>query len=105
MRAHRIRHLPVVDDGELVGVVTERDLHILRSVAGVSLHRACVVEAMTEAVCPVELGAPLDEVLAMMSKHRDGSAIVIDGDGVVAGIFTTADACRAFTEVLQRAAA
>jgi acetoin utilization protein AcuB len=103
MRAHQIRHLPVVDDGALVGLVSERDLHLLRAIAGVSLHETRVHEAMTEPAYAVAPGAVLDEVVANMSDHKYGSAVVVHADGSVAGIFTTVDACRAMSELLQRA--
>jgi acetoin utilization protein AcuB len=103
MHAKQIRHLPVVDDGKLVGIVSERDIHLLRAIAGVSLHETRVVEAMTEPVYAVAPGALLDEVVANMSERKYGSTLVIDDRGAVLGIFTTVDACRALTEVLQRA--
>ena len=34
MRKHDIRHLPVLDGGVLVGIVTDRDLHLVESLAG-----------------------------------------------------------------------
>jgi acetoin utilization protein AcuB len=103
MRARQIRHLPVVDDGALVGLVSERDLHLLRAIASVSLHETRVHEAMTEPVYAVAPGAALDEVVATMSEHKYGSAVILHADGTVAGIFTTVDACRALSELLPRA--
>jgi len=104
MRARRVRHLPVIDDGKLVGIVSERDLNLLRAIAGVSLHETRVREAMTEPVYVADPGAPLDEVVAKMSERKYGSTVVVRADGTVAGIFTTVDACSALSEVLQRAA-
>lgn len=104
MHARRVRHLPVIDDGKLVGVVSERDLDTLRAIASVSLHETRVGEAMSEPVYAVPPGAPLDEVVAKMSEHKYGSTVVVRADGSVAGIFTTVDACTALSELLQRAA-
>lgn len=105
MRAHHIRHLPVIDHGKLVGIVSERDIHLLRAAAGVDVHETRVREAMSEPVYAVKLGMPLDEVVATMSEHKYGSAVVFGLDGNVAGIFTTVDACTALAELLQRATA
>ncbi|HET9627668.1 MAG TPA: CBS domain-containing protein [Kofleriaceae bacterium] len=105
MHAHQIRHLPVLDAGALVGVMSERDIHLLRSIAGVSLHETRVREAMSEPVYVVAPSAALDQVVATMSEHKYGSAVVVDAHGAVAGIFTTVDACSALSELLQRATA
>jgi acetoin utilization protein AcuB len=105
MRARQIRYLPVIDDGKLIGIVSARDLHVLRSVAGVSLHETRVTEAMSAPAYAVLPGAPLDAVVATMSEHKYESAVVLQEDGEVAGVFTTVDACRALSELLQRAVA
>jgi acetoin utilization protein AcuB len=103
MRDHRIRHLPVVDDGELVGVVSERDLKALASRPGVDATAARVAEAMIERPFVVTSDAALDEVATIMSEQKYGSVIVMGHDGVE-GIFTAVDACRVLAEVLQRVA-
>jgi acetoin utilization protein AcuB len=104
MRDHGIRHLPVVDSGDLVGVVSERDLHLLETVADIALAQIPVSKAMHERPFVVTSDAMLDEVAEIMADHKYGSAIVMGRDGVE-GIFTTTDACRALAEVLQRAEA
>jgi acetoin utilization protein AcuB len=103
MREHEIRHLPVVDRGELVGVVSRGDLHLLETLSDAPLAGVKVEEAMTARPFVVTGDAPLDEVVEIMGSHRYGSAIVMGHDGVE-GIFTTVDACRALVEVLQREA-
>ena len=47
MRKHRIRHLPVLDAGALVGIVTERDLRLIESIAGTDPNATLVEDAMT----------------------------------------------------------
>ena len=39
MQTHRIRHLPVLHQGRIVGVVSERDLHLLETVKNVDPRR------------------------------------------------------------------
>lgn len=103
MRAHRIRHLPVVDDGKLVGLVSERDLHLYASIGGARSER--VRDAMTEPVFTVTPGQEVDEVARVMGARKLGSAVVVSSTGVVEGIFTAIDACNALVEVLDRATA
>ena len=101
MHAHGIRHLPVVDDGRLVGIVSDRDLRVYRSLGG--MQSAQVREAMTEPVFSVSSDAAVDEVARTMSERKYGSVVVVTNDGHVEGIFTAVDACRALAEILERA--
>lgn len=100
MREHHIRHLPVLSGGRLMGVVSERDLHVMETIAGVDPKTVGVNEAMSTVVYAVPPDAPLDEVAAEMAEHRYGCVVVIDHEKVV-GIFTTVDLARALGELLQ----
>jgi acetoin utilization protein AcuB len=99
MRAHDLRHLPVLAEGKLVGLVSERDLAIVEALRRLDLDKATVEKAM---VCdPYSVGpqAPLIEVARAMAACRHGSAVVVE-DGAVIGIFTTVDALLALGHVL-----
>jgi acetoin utilization protein AcuB len=100
MREHQVRHLPVVEDGELVGIVSIGDLHLLETIGDISLDETPVDEAMTEHPFIVTGDMPLDEVAEIMATKKYGSAIVVGRDGVE-GIFTTIDVCRALASILQ----
>jgi acetoin utilization protein AcuB len=91
MRAMRCRHLPVVDDGVLVGVVSERDLFFVQSLAGDACDR--VSDAMNPRVYTTKPEARLRDVARVMAAEKYGSAIVMDG-GRIAGIFTSTDAFK-----------
>lgn len=105
MRAHRIRHLPVLDGGQLVGIVTERDLHLIESLPGGDPEAVTVEEAMTADVYTVPPEAPIDTVVENMADHKYGSAVVIDRRGRVEGIFTTIDALQAMADLVRRTSA
>ena len=100
MRAHTIRHLPVLDGGKLVGMLTVRDLHLIETLRDVDPEEVTVEEAMSTTVYAVSPEAPLDGVAEEMATHKYGSAVVMQHDKVV-GIFTTVDACRALAELLR----
>jgi CBS domain-containing protein len=53
MRAHRIRHLPVLDGGKLSGIVSDRDLHLIETLPDSDPDEVTVAEAMTEDVYTV----------------------------------------------------
>ena len=93
MRAHRIRHLPVLDGERLVGLLSERDLHLIETLRGVDPGREPVSEAMTAQPFAVSPEVPLAQVAQVMHANRYGSVVVID-NGIVVGIFTTMDALR-----------
>lgn len=100
MRGHRVRHLPVLDGDALCGVVTERDLHLIETLADSDPETTLVEDAMQEEPFVVAGDTPLDEVLEVMAQHKYGSVIVAGRNGVE-GIFTAVDACQAFARVLQ----
>jgi acetoin utilization protein AcuB len=100
MRERGVRHLPVIDDGKVTGVVSQRDLYLLETLRGVDAARELVEEAMSSEPFLVEPDAALEDVAEAMASHRHGSALVV-ADGVVVGIFTTTDALRALATLLR----
>lgn len=102
MRSHAVRHLPVVDAGKLVGLVTDRDLRLVESAAGVNPNEVPVREAMIAPPITVRPADPLDEVVARMLAAKANAVVVVDDVGVE-GIFTTVDALAALYAILERA--
>lgn len=100
MRAHQIRHLPVLHGGRLVGIVSERDLHLIETLRDVNPAEVSVEEAMTADVYSVEPDAGLEATAREMAEHKYGSAVVME-KGKVIGVFTTIDALRTLSQVLR----
>jgi acetoin utilization protein AcuB len=98
MHEHRIRHLPVLKGGQLVGMVTQRDLRLIESLRDVDPETVTVEEAMTPEPYAIAPDTPLERVAAEMADHKYGATIVVDG-GEVVGVFTTVDALRALREL------
>lgn len=106
MREHKIRHLPVTDEGILIGVVTDRDIKLLLGpdFKYPEPQELKVSDAYVERTYVVDVDTPLESVLSHMAEHRLGSALVTDA-GKLAGLFTSTDACRAFADTLHAQAA
>jgi len=102
MRKQNIRHLPVTEDGDLIGVISDRDIKLVLGpdFAYPNPDRLTVSEAMVRESYIVDLDEQLDTVLAHMAEHHIGSAVVTR-HGKLAGMFTTSDVCHQFSEFLR----
>lgn len=99
MRKHRVRHMPVLHGGELVGVLSDRDIVLLEGLTESLVNDMTVEEAMSTEPYAVPKETPLKEVLGVMASRHLGSAIVVNGNKVV-GIYTSTDAVRMLSERL-----
>ena len=95
MAAGRFRRLPVVSDGKLTGIITERDL---RQYAGV-LERTKVNAVMTENPITVSPETMLEDAADIMLKHQIGGLPVLH-QGQLVGIITISDVMQAFLAVM-----
>lgn len=97
LRLHRIRHLPVVRNGKLVGLVTHRDL--LRAAAqcgGADLAEQPLwaSDVMVREVTTVHPDTPTREAVRLMLNNKYGCLPVVEADGGLVGIITEADVVR-----------
>jgi acetoin utilization protein AcuB len=84
-----VRHLPVVRDGSVVGILSERD--VLGRGGGEGSHFAgTVAEVMTSEPQTIDPQAELEDAAARLCVHKHGSLPVVE-DGRLVGIITTTD--------------
>lgn len=100
MHDHGIRHLPVIDQGHVVGIVSERDLALIMGIPGVNKERVEVTEAMSAHPYIVRPDALLEDVVAMMEERKLGTAVIME-DGEMRGIFSVVDALAALLIMLK----
>lgn len=97
MRSHGVRHLPVLDGGNIIGLVSERELELVSTLGASNPERSSVEQAMIPDPYWAEVDTPVAEVASKMADRKLGSA-VITKNGKLAGVFTTTDALRALAE-------
>lgn len=102
MDRYNVRHLPVTNGHELVGLITDRDM---RSVLALPMSRKIVANLTVDDLYHadayvVDLEESIETVLLTMAERHIGSALVTRR-GRLAGVFTAVDACRAFGEYIQ----
>jgi len=100
MKKLKLRHLPVLRGGHLVGILTDRDINLVMSFKDMDPEKTTVEEAYTPDPYVTSPNAPLDEVVAMMAEKKYGCALVVD-NGKLVGIFTETDAYKALSELLK----
>ena len=101
MQEHGIHHLPVTENHDVVGIITQRDIvaaRARRKARGRSTKLA-VSDIYVPEVYMVDLNEPLQNVLLEMAERHIGSAVVTR-HGKLAGVFTSVDACRCFAEFI-----
>jgi acetoin utilization protein AcuB len=103
MRTWGVRHLPVLDGGKLVGILSQRDALLVETLRDVDPAKVPVEDAMTMDVYVVSPDTQLADVAGAMADHKYGCAVVMNGSHL-AGIFTTVDALRALMVLVERGA-
>lgn len=94
MRKYRVNHLPVLSQSRLVGIVSERDLLYLKSLKNADSKNAAVSDVMISDPYAVKGSTTIQEVAASMAENHIGSAIVVDDEQRVVGVFTYIDALK-----------
>jgi CBS domain-containing protein len=99
MTLGRVRHMPVVRAGRLVGVVSERDL-LRASLSNLSSHRdderraflhvVEIARVMSSPPIVVEPDATVGEAALLMAEHKIGCLPVVEGDDLI-GMITETD--------------
>ena len=98
-RERRIRHLPVLEEERLVGIVSDRDLRSAAPALGdpgraSALEELRIQDVMTREVVTAHPGDPIEEAANRMRERRIGCLPVVEGGDLV-GIITSSDVMEA----------
>jgi len=97
MRSVNARHLPVIRDNKVVGVLSDRDilLHAKVGKSGrITVPKKLVSDVMTKEVIVCHVNDSIESIAeVMLEKHIDCLPVVND-DGELAGIITSTDLLR-----------
>lgn len=97
MKKHSIRHLPVLEDDQLVGFITESDLrqfYFPAMVEKIPVHQVMVLNPIT-----INVNASIDTAARLIHDYKIGGLPVLDKKTLV-GVITASDLLSAFIEVM-----
>jgi len=97
MKKHSIRHLPVVDGGRFVGLVTLGDLR--QALLAPMIEKLKVGDVMIRDPFTISRDTALEKAALIIYERRIGCLPVLE-DGQVVGIITVKDILRAFIEIM-----
>ena len=109
MRANKFRRLPVVDDGKLVGLVTDRDLREVAPSPATTLSifelnyllaKMQIKDIMQKKVITIQGPATIEEAAILLYNHRIGGLVVVDEQGTVTGVITETDIFKCFVDIM-----
>ena len=109
MKKHKFRRLPVVDDGKLVGFLSDSDLMRVAPSPATTLSRyeinsllakICVRDIMKKDVVSVNVDATIEEAALIMYKNKIGGMPVVSNMGAVVGVITETDIFKTFVDVM-----
>ena len=86
----KFRRVPVVENGKMVGIVTDRDLREHKGM----LDKTKVNAVMTKKVVTVTSATPIERAARLLLRRKIGGLPVVD-DGKLVGIITTSDLLKA----------
>jgi acetoin utilization protein AcuB len=109
LRAGRIRHIPIIDQGQLVGILSDRDIQrctpsMLTRVSAdeynAIFENTPVSRVMTREPQHVSPDTPLLTVAELLRAHKVGCLPVVE-NGQVVGIITKDDMLAALVRLLE----
>ncbi len=109
MKRRNIRRLPVVEDGKLVGIISDRDIMRVAPSPATTLSRfeiaslldkITVAEIMAKDVVSLPDTATIEDAALLMYNEKLSGLPVVSSVGAVVGIITETDVFKTFVDVM-----
>lgn len=93
MTGLQIRHLPVLEDGRLVGILSDRDVRTFCSVKDgfLVVPELSVRETMTKDLVTAAPDATISEVGSKMLRYKIDAIPIVSAEGSLVGLVTSSD--------------
>lgn len=97
----KVRHIPIMSDGKVIGIVSERDLRIASALSTREKFLVRAEDLMTPNPITFKGDTSIEDVITEMAEKKIGSVLVANEKGDLKGIFTVTDALDVLIEILR----
>ncbi|ABI59254.1 CBS domain-containing protein [Nitrosomonas eutropha] len=97
----KVRHIPIMSNGKITGIVSDRDLRIVSALSAREKFLVRADDLMTSDPVTFQGNTSIEDVILEMSEKKIGSVLVADEKGDLQGIFTVTDALDVLIEILR----